>query len=327
MELTSKIYVAGHRGLVGSALVRRLQTGGYKNLLTRTHAELDLLDQRAVQNFFEAERPEYVFLAAARVGGIYANNTYPADFIYQNLMIQLNVIHSAYLSGARKLLFLGSSCIYPKHALQPMTEEALLSGALEATNEPYAISKIAGIKQCAAYNRQHGTDFISVMPTNLYGPGDNYHPLDSHVLPALVSRFHEAKLKEQKEVIVWGTGTPRREFLYSDDAADACVFVMERFGAGDLGEFVNVGTGKDITIEELAQLIKKVVGYSGSIRFDHSRPDGTPQKLLDVSRMRSLGWEAATDLESGLRKTYEDFKRRHSLAAAKTAPHDSHTQK
>jgi GDP-L-fucose synthase len=312
MEISSKIYIAGHRGLVGSALVRRLQAGGYKNLITRTHFELDLLDQRAVQRFFEMERPEYVFLAAARVGGILANISYPADFIYQNLLIQVNVIHSAYLSGVRKLLFLGSSCIYPKHTEQPMKEESLLSGALESTNEPYAIAKIAGIKQCAAYNRQYGTDFVSVMPTNLYGPGDNYHPLNSHVLPALISRFHAAKVDQRDEVIVWGTGTPRREFLYCDDAADACVFVMERYGAGELGEFANVGTGTDITIEELACVVKRVVGYSGVIRFDHSRPDGTPRKLLDVSRLDALGWRASTDLETGLRNTYDAFLRQSS---------------
>lgn len=326
MESTSKVYVAGHRGLVGSALVRRLIAGGYRNLVTRTHAELDLLDQKAVQKFFELERPEYVFLAAAKVGGIYANDTYPGDFIYQNLLIQLNVIHAAHLSGVRKLLFLGSSCIYPKHAKQPMKEEFLLSGALESTNEPYAIAKIAGIKQCSAYNRQYGTDFVSVMPTNLYGPGDNYHPLNSHVLPALISRFHEAKLTGQREVVVWGSGTPRREFLYCDDAADACIFLMEHYGAGDLGEFVNIGIGKDVTIEELARLVRQVVGYGGSIRFDHSRPDGTPQKLLDVSRMRALGWRAATDLETGLRKTYEEFQRRCSRGIATVVTGDRHWQ-
>ncbi len=312
MERDSKIYVAGHRGLVGSALMRRLQAGGYRNIITRTHAELDLTNQQAVQAFFRTERPEYVFLAAAKVGGIHANNTYPAEFIYQNLMIQSNVIHAAYETGVKKLLFLGSSCIYPKHAPQPMKEEYLLTGPLEPTNEPYAVAKIAGIKMCAAYNRQYGTDFMAVMPTNVYGPGDNYDRENSHVIPALIRKFHEAKMQSQitghqSTVTVWGTGTPRREFIYSDDLGDACVFLMERATANDVGEFINIGTGEEWSIRDIAEVIAEVVGFSGEIAFDRTMPDGTPRKLLDVSRTRALGWTARTGLRDGLAMTYRDY--------------------
>ncbi len=312
MKPDSRIYVAGHRGLVGSAVVRRLQAGGYRNLVTRTHAELDLTQQQVVNRFFESERPEYVFIAAARVGGIYANNTYPAEFVYQNLMIESNIIHAAWRNQAQKLLFLGSSCIYPKHAPQPMKEEHLLTGHLEPTNEAYAIAKIAGIKMCAAYNRQYGTNYLSVMPTNLYGPGDNYDPKNSHVLPALIRRMHEAKTQQQPEVIIWGTGSPRREFLYSDDLADACVFLMERHNAADLGEFVNIGVGREITIRELAELVAKVVGFGGRLTFDSSKPDGTPRKLLDVSRLQALGWQAKTGFREGIAKAYADYLVRNS---------------
>lgn len=322
MDLSSRIYVAGHRGLVGSALMRRLRAGGYHHIVTRTHAELDLTNQEAVREFFRAERPEYVFLAAAKVGGIYANNTYPADFVYQNLMIQTNAIHSAYEAGVKKLLFLGSSCIYPKHAPQPMKEEYLLTGPLEPTNEPYAIAKIAGIKMCAAYNRQYGTNFLSVMPTNLYGPGDNYDLQDSHVLPALIRKAHEAKEHGDLEIVIWGTGTPRREFLYSDDLADACVLLMERFSVHDIGEFVNVGIGVDVSIRDVANLVAEVVGFGGRFVFDTSKPDGTPRKLLDVSRLNLLGWSSKTGLRQGLERTYQDFRERmqregssHSLAS------------
>jgi len=307
MNKDSKIYVAGHRGLAGTALVRTLQTKGYSKLITRTRAELDLCDQAAVGKFFETEKPEYVFLAAAKVGGIHANSTYRADFIHQNLSIQTNVIHAAHQHGVKKLLFLGSSCIYPKHAPQPMKEEYLLTGALEPTNEPYAIAKIAGIKMCEAYNRQYGANFISVMPTNLYGPGDNYDLQNSHVIPALLRKMHEAKERCDKEVVVWGTGAPSREFLYSDDLADACVYLMERHNAGELGECINVGTGEDLTIRELAETIKQVIGFEGDIVFDPGKPDGTPRKLLDVGRMRALGWSAKTALRTGLEKAYRDF--------------------
>ncbi|PKM82456.1 MAG: GDP-fucose synthetase [Firmicutes bacterium HGW-Firmicutes-14] len=305
MDKNSKIYIAGHKGLVGSAIHRRLKRQGYTSLVSCSQAELDLRSQEAVNRFFAAERPHYVFLAAAKVGGIYANNTYPAEFIYDNLAIQTNVIHASYLYGVKKLLFLGSSCIYPKFALQPMKEEYLLTGELEPTNEPYAIAKIAGIKMCKSYNRQYGTNFISVMPTNLFGPNDNYHPENSHVLPALIKRIHEAKLSNQPIVEIWGTGSPRREFLYVDDLAAACVFLMNEKGCADIGEFVNIGTGSDVTIRELAETIKAVVQYRGEFRFDPSKPDGTPRKLLDVSRMKALGWEASTSLEEGIRKTYE----------------------
>jgi GDP-L-fucose synthase len=311
MQTGDKVYVAGHRGLVGSALMRRLQKGGYQNLITRTHAELDLLDQLAVREFFQAERPDHVFLAAAKVGGIVANNTYPAEFIYQNLMIQSNIIHAAYESGVNKLLFLGSSCIYPKFAPQPMKEEHLLTGVLEPTNEPYAIAKIAGIKMCGAYNRQYSTNFMSVMPTNLYGPGDNYDLQNSHVMPALIRKMHDAKVRGDKEVVVWGTGKPHREFLCSDDMADACVFLMETRDAKDVGEFVNIGIGQDVTIRELAELVAKVVRFEGELVFDTTKPDGTPRKLLDVSRLRGLGWCAKISLEDGIVQAYLDFKNRY----------------
>lgn len=311
MNKDSRIYVAGHRGLVGSALVRRLTGGGYSNIVTRTHAELDLANQASVENFFQSVKPEYVFVAAARVGGIHANNTYPADFLYANLAIETQLIHAAHRHGVRKLLFLGSSCIYPKYAPQPMKEEHLLTGPLEPTNEPYAIAKIAGIKLCAAYNRQYGTNFFSVMPTNLYGPGDNYDLQNSHVLPALIRKFHEAKIHESAEAVVWGSGKPRREFLYSDDLADACVFLMETKSATDIGEFINIGVGSDMTIHEAADTIAEAVGYRGQVVFDSTRPDGTPQKLLDVSRMLAIGWESKTSFRQGLKIAYKDFLKRY----------------
>ena len=303
----NKIYIAGHNGLVGSAIKRKLEQAGYTNLVCRTSSELDLRNQTAVAEFFAEERPESVFLAAARVGGIYANSTYPAEFIYDNLAIQTNIIHSAYRYGAKKLLFLGSSCIYPKFAPQPIKEEHLLTGILEPTNEPYAIAKIAGIKMCESYNRQYGTNFISVMPTNLYGPDDNFDLENSHVLPALIRKVHEAKVQGRNEVEVWGTGNPKREFLYVDDLADACVFLMENRNYNDIGSFVNIGTGEDLTIRELAFLVKTVVGYTGDLVFDRSKPDGTPQKLLDVARINALGWRASTPLEQGIRLTYKWF--------------------
>lgn len=302
MKKDSKIYVAGHRGLVGSAILQLLQQQGYTNLIYRTHNELDLTDQQAVKIFFDQEQPEYVFLAAAKVGGILANNTYPADFIYVNLQIQNNVIHQSYIHGVKKLCFLGSSCIYPKLAPQPMKEEYLLTGKLEATNEPYAIAKIAGIKMVQSYNRQYGTDYISVMPTNLYGPNDNFDLLHSHVLPALIRKFVEAKEQNAPSVVLWGTGTPRREFLYVEDMADACIFLMNTYSGS---EFVNIGTGEDITILELANMIKNEVGYTGSLGFDTTKPDGTPRKLLDVSKVHSLGWRAKVSLHEGLKKTIE----------------------
>ena len=352
MDRNAKIYIAGHRGLVGSAIHRNLQAKGHTNFALRTHAELDLENQAAVRAFFAAERPDYVFLAAAKVGGIHANNVYPADFIYNNLLIEVNVIHAAYLNGAKKLLFLGSSCIYPKQAPQPMKEEHLLTGELEPTNEPYAIAKIAGIKLCQSYNRQYGTDFISVMPTNLYGLNDNYHPENSHVLPALIRRFHAAKLlmescrggvdprpnlmescrggvdprpnpdqipspvlppdnsiaPDGSWVLAWGTGSPRREFLYSDDCADACVFLMQNYSGND---FVNIGTGEDLTIRELTEMVALTVGYKGEIRWDPTKPDGTPRKLLDVSRLHALGWRHKHSMHEGLISAYEDFRRRH----------------
>ncbi|MBU1691821.1 MAG: GDP-L-fucose synthase [Gammaproteobacteria bacterium] len=313
MQSSDKIYVAGHRGLVGSALMRRLEKGGYSNIVTRTHAELDLKDQRAVTEFFAQEKPVHVFLAAAKVGGIVANNTYPADFIYQNLMIQSNVIHAAYSNGVKKLLFLGSSCIYPKFAPQPMKEEHLLTGVLEPTNEPYAVAKIAGIKMCGAYNRQYGTNFMSVMPTNLYGLGDNYDLQNSHVMPALIRKMHEAKTRGDAQVSVWGSGTPRREFLYGDDMADACVFLMENRDAKDVGEFVNIGVGEDITIRELAERVAKVVDFQGELVFDSSKPDGTPQKLLDVTHLNKLGWRAKTAMDEGIGKAYQDFMQRYGV--------------
>lgn len=301
MNKESKIFVAGHRGLVGSAILRKLRSLGYRNLITRTRDELDLRDQAAVDRFFEAERPEYVFLSAAKVGGILANSTYPADFIRDNLQIQTNVIDAAYRSGSKKLLFLGSSCIYPKHAPQPMKEEHLLTGPLEPTNEWYAVAKIAGIKMAQAYRRQYGFNTISLMPTNLYGPGDNFDLETSHVIPALIRKFHEAKERGESRVVVWGTGKPRREFLHVDDLADATVFLMQRY---DGEAFVNVGVGQDISIRDLAELIREVVGFEGEIRFDTSKPDGTPRKLLDVSKLNALGWQARISLRDGLQQTY-----------------------
>jgi GDP-L-fucose synthase len=303
MEKFSKIYIAGHRGLAGSAIVRKLKQEGYNNLLLRTSAELDLRNQQAVKDFFETEKPEYVFLAAAKVGGINANNTYPADFIYENLCIQNNVIHQSYKNGVQKLLFLGSSCIYPKNAEQPIKEDYLLSGYLEPTNDAYAIAKIAGIKMCQAYDRQYGCNFISAMPTNLYGPGDNYDLKNSHVLPALLRKFHEAKISNEPTVTVWGTGKPRREFLHVDDLASACFFLMQNYNDPAI---INIGTGKDISIGEMAQMIKKITGYEGDIIFDTSMPDGTFRKLLDVSKLHSLGWKPNIPFEEGVTKTYEE---------------------
>jgi GDP-L-fucose synthase len=304
LDRSAKIYVAGHRGLVGGAIWRRLERAGFTNLIGRTSKELDLREQAAVARFFDEARPDYVFLAAARVGGIRANNTYPAQFIYDNLMIQTNVLHQAYLNGVKKLLFLGSSCIYPKFCPQPMKEEHLLSGKLEPTNEPYAVAKIAGITMCQAYRRQYGAPFYAAMPTNLYGPGDNFDPLDSHVIPGLMRRIHEAKVQGAEEVTIWGTGTPRREFLYVDDLADACLFLMERY---DDPEIINVGVGEDLSIAELARLVVQVVGFQGRLTFDPGYPDGTPEKLLDVSRLSHLGWQARTSLETGLTETYDWF--------------------
>ena len=300
----SKIYVAGHRGMVGSAIVRRLKAVGYNNIITKTHAECDLTNQALVAEFFENEKPDYVFLAAAKVGGIFANNTYRADFIYQNLMIETNILHSAWKNEVQGVLFLGSSCIYPRDCPQPIKEEYLLTGPLEQTNEPYALAKIAGIKLCESYNRQYGTNFASVMPTNLYGPNDNYDLLNSHVLPALIRKAHEAKINGDSELIVWGSGNPMREFLYVDDMADACVFVMEK---GITDGLYNVGTGKDLTIKALAETVKEVIGFKGEIVFDHTKPDGTPRKLLDVERLRHLGWQAQTSLKEGIGKSYDDF--------------------
>ncbi|MET3120947.1 GDP-L-fucose synthase [Oxalobacteraceae bacterium GrIS 2.11] len=318
MDKHAKIFVAGHRGLVGSALVKVLQKDGYSNLLCRTHAELDLTNQAAVDALFAQERPEFVLLAAAKVGGIHANNTYPAEFIQANLAMQNNVLHASYKNGVQRLLFLGSSCIYPKLAPQPMREEYLLTGPLEPTNRPYAMAKLAGIEQCWAYNRQYGTRFLAVMPTNLYGPGDNYDLQNSHVLPALIRKFHEAKLNQTKSVVVWGTGTPKREFLYSDDMAEACVHLMNLdettfhgLLAADrndgLAPLVNIGTGVDSSIRELAELVRTVVGYEGDIEFDTSRPDGPPRKWLDVSRLSNLGWQAKTELKVGLGLAYQSF--------------------
>ena len=302
MEKDSKIYVAGHHGLVGSAIVRKLKDSGYEDLVFRTYEELDLERQERVEAFFHQERPEYVFLAAAKVGGIWANSTFPAEFIYNNLAIETNVVHASYLYDVKKLLFLGSSCIYPKHCPQPMREEYLLSGYLEPTNEPYAVAKIAGIKICQAYNRQYGTRYISVMPTNLYGPGDNFDLKTSHVLPALIRKFHEAKIRGDKSVEVWGTGAPRREFLYVDDLADACLFLMNTY---EDGEIINVGVGRDQSIRELAEMVGGVVGFQGDLRFDHTKPDGTPLKRLDVSKLTGLGWQAQTSLEEGVKKAYQ----------------------
>lgn len=304
MEQDAKIYVAGHHGLVGAAIVRCLKKGGWTNLMLRTHSELDLTDQNQVSDFFVQEKPDYVFLAAAKVGGIHANNTYPVDFIVDNLAIELNVISAAYTQGVKRLMFLGSSCVYPKHCPQPMKEEYLLTGSLEPTNEPYAIAKIAGIKMCEAYNRQYGTDFVTVMPTNLYGPNDNFDLQSSHVLPALIRKFHEAKKRGEEKVTVWGTGTPRREFLHVDDMADACVYVMNKEGFTDM---VNIGVGEDITIGDLTRLVGEVVGFEGNLIFDADKPDGTPQKLLDVSRLSSLGWQAQISLKEGIQMTYQWF--------------------
>ncbi|MDE7402046.1 MAG: GDP-L-fucose synthase [Muribaculaceae bacterium] len=304
MDKNSKIYVAGHRGMVGSAIVRELQRQGYTNIITRTHAELDLTDQKAVREFFEQERPEYVFLAAAKVGGIIANSQNPADFMYENMMLEMNVINSAWKCGCKKLEFLGSSCIYPRLAPQPMPESCLLTSALEQTNEAYALAKISGLKYCEYLNRQYGTDFISVMPTNLYGPNDNYHPEHSHVLPALIRRFHEAKESGAESVVCWGDGSPLREFLYVDDLANLCVFLMQNYSGN---ETVNAGTGKELTIKELTELVADVVGYKGRIDWDTTRPNGTPRKLLDVSKATSLGWKYTTELREGIALSYKDF--------------------
>lgn len=308
MEKNAKIYIAGHRGMVGSAIFRKLTKEGYTNLITRTSAELDLRNQQDVADFFAAEKPEYVFLAAAKVGGIVANNTYRADFLYENLQIQNNIIHSAYLNKVTKLMFLGSSCIYPKMAPQPLKEEYLLTGTLEPTNEPYAIAKIAGIKMCDAYRAQYGCNYISVMPTNLYGYNDNYHPQNSHVLPALIRRFHEAKVAGTHDVTIWGTGSPMREFLFADDLAEACYYLMQNYNEEGL---VNIGTGEDLTIKDLAMLIKKVIGYEGEIKFDTSKPDGTPRKLMDVSKLHSQGWKHKIELEEGIGLAYQDFLSRY----------------
>lgn len=304
MKKEDKIYVAGHNGMVGSSIVRKLEREGFTNLITRSSKELNLINQADVLAFFEREKPDYVFLAAAKVGGIQANNTYKGDFLYDNLMIQTNVIHAAHTYQVKKLLFLGSSCIYPKFAEQPISEDSLLTGILEPTNEPYAIAKIAGIKLCDAYRDQHGSNFISAMPTNLYGPNDNYDLFNSHVLPAMIRKFHEAKNNGTKEVVVWGTGKPMREFLYVDDLAEACYFLMENYNEPGA---INVGTGSDITIADLAHLVKKIVGFEGEIVFDTSKPDGTPKKQLDVSKINSLGWKATVDLEEGIRKAYSSF--------------------
>ena len=304
MNTDSKIYVAGHRGMVGSAIVRELKRRGYNNLVLRTHGELDLRRQEAVEHFFATERPEYVFVAAAKVGGIVANQSALADFMYDNMIMEMNIIHSAWQNGCRKLEFLGSSCIYPRLAPQPMREDCLLTSALEPTNEAYALAKISGLKYCEYLNRQYGTDYISVMPTNLYGPNDNYHPEHSHVLPALIRRFHEAKTAGVHEVVCWGDGTPLREFLYVDDLADLCVFLMENYSGN---ETVNAGTGKEISIKDLTTLVVQTIGYTGAIRWDTSRPNGTPRKLLDVSKATALGWTYKTELADGIRKTYKDF--------------------
>ncbi|WP_143315775.1 GDP-L-fucose synthase [Clostridium sp. HBUAS56017] len=304
MNKDSKIYVAGHRGLVGSAIVRGLETKGFTNIVVRTHAELDLKDSTKVEDFFKSEKPEYVFLAAAKVGGILANSNYPADFIYENLQIQNNVIGMAHKYKVKKLMFLGSSCIYPKMCPQPIKEEYLLSGYLEETNEAYALAKISGLKMCQFFNKQYGTNYISVMPTNLYGPYDNFHPQNSHVMPALIRRFHEAKESNDKEVVVWGSGTPLREFLYSEDMADACIYLMETYEGND---FFNIGTGKEITIKGLAEMIKEIVGYEGKLVFDSSKPDGTPRKLLDVSKLEEVGWKYKVELRDGIEKAYKWF--------------------
>jgi GDP-L-fucose synthase len=312
MKTSDKIYIAGHRGMVGSAILRRLQKDGFNNLLLRTSSELDLRNQQAVQDFMSREKPDHVFMAAAKVGGILANNTYRAEFIYDNIMIQNNIIHSAYLNGVKKLMFLGSSCIYPKLAPQPLKEEYLLTGELEPTNEPYAIAKIAGIKMCDAYRDQYGCNFISVMPTNLYGPNDNYSLQNSHVLPALIRKFHEAKIKNEPAVVMWGTGQPRREFLHADDLADACFFLMQNYNEPG---FVNIGTGEDIPIKDLALMVKEVVGYTGAIEHDLSKPDGTPRKLMDVQKLHNLGWKARIDLREGIELVYREYANNHATLA------------
>lgn len=304
MNNHSKIYIAGHRGMVGSAIKRALEAKGFDNIITRTSGQLDLRNQEGVNEFFEIEKPEYVFLAAAKVGGIHANNTYRADFLYENLMIQSNVIHASYATGVSKLLFLGSSCIYPKMAPQPLREDYLLTGPLESTNEPYAIAKIAGIKLCDAYRTQYGCDFISVMPTNLYGPNDNYDLENAHVLPTFIRKFHEAKMRGDEAVTIWGTGTPRREFLHADDLADACLFLMQHYSEAGL---VNIGTGEDLTITELANMVKETVGFTGGLVYDETKPDGTPRKLMDVSKLSGLGWTYRITLKEGLDRTYQDF--------------------
>jgi len=311
VKINSRIYVAGHRGLVGSAIYRLLKKRGFENLITRTHSELELMDAVAVQNFFEETKPEFVFLAAAKVGGIHANSTYPADFMRENLIVQTNVIHESWRNGVEKLMFLGSSCIYPKLCPQPISEESLLTGELEPTNEAYALAKIAGIKTCQSYNLQYGTNFISAMPTNLYGINDNFHPENSHVLPALIRRFHEAKLADSESISIWGTGNPRREFLHSDDLADAVLFLMENYNDS---EIVNVGCGEDQTIRVLAETISEVVGYSGSLAFDSTRPDGTPQKILDISKIRVLGWTPEIPLIKGLEQVYQWYTEQESSA-------------
>lgn len=310
MELNSKIYIAGHRGMVGSAILRNLQAKGYSNFVLHSSSELDLRNQEAVAKFFSEEKPEYVFLAAAKVGGIQANNIYRAEFLYDNLCIQNNIIHSSYLNKVKKLMFLGSSCIYPKLASQPLKEEYLLSGYLEDTNEPYAIAKITGIKMCESYRRQYGCDYISVMPTNLYGPNDNYNLNNSHVLPALIRKFHEARESKSEYVEMWGTGSPLREFLHADDMADACVYLMQNYSGQ---QHVNIGTGKDLSIKDLALLIQKIVGYTGEIKHDLSKPDGTPRKLMDVSFLHGLGWKHKIELEEGIRQVYEDFKKKENV--------------
>ncbi len=310
MELNSKIYIAGHRGMVGGAIMRNLIKRGFTNIITRTSAELDLRNQALVNDFFDAEKPEYVFLAAAKVGGIVANNTFRADFIYENLMIESNIIHAAYVNKVKKLMFLGSSCIYPKMAPQPLKEEYLLTGPLELTNEPYAVAKIAGIKLCESYRKQYDCDFISVMPTNLYGYGDNYHPNNSHVLPALIRKMHEAKESNSPEVVVWGTGTPKREFLFADDLAEACFYLMNNY---DDEQLINVGTGYDLSIKELAELVKEVIGYNGNIIFDTSKPDGTPRKLMDVTKLHNLGWKHTIELKEGIQLAYQDFLANHLI--------------
>lgn len=303
----NKIYIAGHRGLVGSAIDRMLTKKGYSNIIRKTHSELDLRNREKVFEFFEKEKPEWVFLSAAKVGGIYANNTYPADFLLYNLQIQNNIIEASYTYNVKKLMFLGSSCIYPKECPQPIKEEYLLSGYLESTNQPYALAKITGIELCESYNRQYNTNYISVMPCNLYGINDNYHPENAHVIPMLIRRFHEAKINNLKETVIWGSGTPLREFMCSDDLAEACIYLMENKDAKDIGKFINIGSGKEVTIKELAELIKKVVGFTGEIKLDSSKPDGTMRKLLDVSKINSLGWKYKTELEDGLKIAYEDF--------------------